>query len=98
MNEVVASIQFDHVVECFLAALGVDTHSLEVCSTCSLQESQISASERREESKSFFMIRLSVAMALSPQILIVARKLRLIVRKDHPKPIAKNQLRVCKML
>ena len=38
MHEIMTSIQLDHVPEGFLAALGMNTRSLEICSGRSVQE------------------------------------------------------------
>jgi hypothetical protein len=94
MDDVVPSVQPHHVLHAFLAALFVHSHAPELVRAAASEQLEVALTQRSEAAQRKLHVSLVVAESLRPQVLIVARKRRPIVRQHHAQPPAPYDLRI----
>ncbi len=93
-----ARVQPNHVPQTFLAALGVDTDSIQVGRRYTLQQAKIPGPQNRKVPHRLCGVCPVIPQSLGPAILIVANQLRTIMGQHHAEPIPPHELRVRQML
>ena len=98
VQKVVAGVQPPHVFEALLAPLAVDPHSDKIRRTQMRPNSHVCPTERGKLLEGVPDVDVAVSEAARPEILIVARQRRPIMRHDHTEPESAHQLGVREML
>lgn len=98
MQQVVAGVQPSHVLQGFLTPFTMDPHSDQIRGTQILPNSHVCPSKRGELVDGGPDVDVTVSEATRPQILIVARQDRPIMRHDHAESKAAHEFGVRQML
>jgi hypothetical protein len=98
MQEIMPSIQSNHMLDVFGATLGVNPYALEVFVRRARQQSQICPAKHAEILQRLIGVSFVVTKPLGPQVLVIAGQSGAVMRQHHAKSITPDEFRVGQVL